>query len=304
MTKIYNIDSIEAYDKLLGFETLHPMVCVHDLADCKNPEAFAGPREWRYGVYALFLKLGVCGDLTYGHQKYDYSEGTVTSFAPGQVVQSTGRADGANPEVYALLFSPDFIHGTSLGRSIHSYHYFAYTSHEALHLSERERETYKEVLAQIRKELEHPIDAHSRRLVCANIEMLLEYCQRFYDRQFILREDNNLEVLARFEKELNAYFYGNTVYMGGLPTVKYFADKCFLSANYFGDLVKKQTGRSPMEYIQAKVIDVAKEQLKSTDRSIGDIGYRLGFEYSQHFSRYFKKIVGMTPKQYREREVG
>lgn len=303
--KIYTLDSIEAYNKLIGVETLHPMVTVVDLNKTTHPEVFAGSSEWRYGVYALFLKMGVCGDLTYGHQKYDYSEGTVTSFAPGQVVGVERQDEEPHvPNCYALLFDRDFIHGTSLGRSIGSYHYFDYTSHEALHLSERERETYKECLRKIQEEIERPVDKHSRKLICASIEILLEYCQRFYDRQFIMREDANLAVIARFERELNEYFQKHATYMGGLPTVKYFAERCFLSPNYFGDLVKKETGKTPMDFIQDKVIDIAKEQLRGSDQTIAEIAYHLGFEYTQHFSRYFKKMTGMTPKEYRQPLLG
>lgn len=287
---------------MLGVETFHPLVTVLNLKEARNRDLLEKERVTRYGVYALFLKNTRSCILNYGHRPYDYSNGTVTSFAPGQVVESK-PIPGMDPSIEALLFHPDLLKGTSLGRNINNYHFFDYTSNEALHMSETERRTYKECLRQIQQEVERPVDRFSRRLICQNIELLLNYCLRFYERQFITREDDNRSVLARFEKELNSYFCGNTVYMGGLPSVKYFAERCFLSPNYFGDLIKAQTGKSPKDYIQAKVIDVAKEQLKSSDRTITEIAYGLGFEYTQHFSRYFKKLVGMTPKEYRDKEI-
>jgi AraC-like DNA-binding protein len=166
-------------------------------------------------------------------------------------------------------------------------------------MSERERQTYMDCITKIQQEIERPIDKFSRRLICQNIELLLDYCLRFYDRQFITREEDNHDVLVRFEKELNTYFNSETGVAAGLPTVKYFAEKCFLSPNYFGDLVKKETGKTPQEYIQMRVIDKAKEWLANTDEPVTQIAYKLGFDYSQHFSRYFKRIVGMTPTEYR-----
>ncbi|MGI6223275.1 MAG: helix-turn-helix domain-containing protein [Prevotella sp.] len=295
---IINIDSVDTYNRLMGFETRHPLVAVVDLSKA-NQDVARAEKTFNYGVYALWLKQVKCGDLTYGRMPYDFQDGTVTSFAPGQVVHFKPAPD-YKPNALGLLFHPDLIRGTSLGKEIQHYDFFSYSSREALHLSEDERGTFRQCLAQIEKELEHAIDRHSRKLICRNIELLLDHCMRFYDRQFVTRKVANRDVLARFEMLLNNYFDGRRPFTDGLPSVRYFAEECFLSPNYFGDLVKKETGRSPMEYIQAKIVDLAKEQLAGTERPISDIAYSLGFQYCQHFNRYFKRSVGKTPSQFRK----
>ena len=301
MAQTVIIDSISDYNALVGMETRHPLVTVIDPAACGRalPE---GEVAYDYRVYALFLKQTYCGDITYGRQPYDYQEGTVTSFAPGQVVR-VNLKPGLRSHVPGLLFHPDLIHGTSLGRNIGRYSFFDYSSREALHLSDEEKDIFKNCLRAISSELDRPIDRHSRQLICRNIELLLDYCLRFYDRQFITRHDANSDVLTRFERELNRYFADDMARRGGLPTVKYFAERCFLSPNYFGDLVKKETGRSPQELIQSKIIDMAKDELMGTDKPISEIAYTLGFQYSQHFNRYFKRGVGKTPSEYRKEEA-
>lgn len=299
MDNIFKIDSIDEYNKYFGFETRHPLVTVIDMS--RATRNFT-PAEltYNYGVYALFLKQTYCGDITYGRMPYDYQEGTVTSFAPGQVVTFKPRHD-VKPNALGLLFHPDLIRGTSLGQEIKQYSFFAYSSREALHLSEQEKEIYKDCLDKIRIETERPIDNHSKKLICRNIELLLDYCMRFYERQFITRTVANRDVLTRFEEELDKYFQGNTAAAKGLPSVKMFAEKCFLSPNYFGDLVKKETGRTPQEYIQNKIIALAKEELLGTTKAVNEISYGLGFQYSQHFNRYFKRSTGMTPNEYRRK---
>ena len=299
MDNIFKIDSIDEYNKYFGFETRHPLVTVIDMS--RATRNFT-PSEltYNYGVYALFLKQTYCGDITYGRMPYDYQEGTVTSFAPGQVVTFKPRHD-VKPNALGLLFHPDLIRGTSLGQEIKQYSFFAYSSREALHLSEQEKKIYKDCLDKIRIETERPIDNHSKKLICRNIELLLDYCMRFYERQFITRTVANRDVLARFEEELDKYFQGNTAAAKGLPSVKLFAEKCFLSPNYFGDLVKKETGRTPQEYIQNKIIALAKEELLGTTKTVNEISYGLGFQYSQHFNRYFKRSTGMTPNEYRRK---
>ena len=169
-------------------------------------------------------------------------------------------------------------------------------------MSERERAIYLDCIEKIKEEISRPIDKFSRKLICRNIELLLDYCMRFYDRQFITRELENSSVMATFEQALNDYFHNSeAVFINGLPSVKHFADKCRLSSNYFGDLVKKETGKTPMEFIQQKVIVIAKEELHSTDATITEVAYRLGFQSSQHFNRYFKRNTGMTPTEFRKR---
>lgn len=301
MEQLITIDSIESYNSFFGLETRHPLVAVVDMAQATNtrlPDEMA----YDYRVYALFLKQTYCGDITYGRQPYDYQEGTVTSFAPGQMVHV--KLDGKTKiNARGLLFHPDLIRGTSLGHDIGQYSFFDYSSREALHLSDEEKSIFCDCLNKIEMELERPIDRHSKQLICRNIELLLDYCMRFYDRQFITRHEANHDVLTRFEHELNAYFSGNRAEHDGLPSVKYFAERCFLSPNYFGDLVKKETGRSPQEFIQGKIIDLAKDELAGSGKSVTEIAYKLGFQYPQHFNRYFKRSVGMTPMEYRRSEA-
>lgn len=292
---IINLKSIDQYNRLYGLETLHPLVAVIDL---KNATTYPTHFTLNYGVYALFLKQTRCGDLRYGRQPYDYQEGTVTSFAPGQVVE-VKMEEGTRPLAQGLLFHPDLIRGTSLGREIKRYSFFSYASNEALHLSDEEKQIYLDCLSNIQAELQHPIDKHSRRLIVRNIELLLDYCMRFYERQFITRATANKDVLTKFEEELDWYFQSQLPQEQGLPTVKYFADRACLSPNYFGDLVKKETGRTAQEYIQDKLINIAKEEILSQTRNVSEIAYRLGFQYPQHFTRIFKKRVGCTPGEYR-----
>lgn len=301
MDNIFKIDSIDEYNKYFGFETRHPLVTVIDMS--RATRNFT-PAEltYNYGVYALFLKQTYCGDITYGRMPYDYQEGTVTSFAPGQVVTFKPRHD-VKPNALGLLFHPDLIRGTSLGQEIKQYSFFSYSSTEALHLSEQEKMIYKDCLEKIKIETERPIDNHSKKLICRNIELLLDYCMRFYERQFITRKVVNRDILTKFENELDAYFEGDTAAVNGLPKVKYFAEKCFLSPNYFGDLIKRETGRTPQEYIQNKIMNLAKGELLGTRKTINEISYGLGFQYSQHFNRYFKRNTGMTPSEYRKASV-
>lgn len=301
MEQMVKINSIDEYNKMFGFETKHPLVTVVDLnkttSDDYPPEV-----TYNYGVYAIFLKQSICGDITYGRQPYDYQEGTVTSFAPGQVVHVSHKPNFI-PDCIGLLFHPDLIKGTSLGHDIRQYSFFSYSSREALHLSDEERVIFKDCLNKIQIELNHPVDSHSKKLICRNIELLLDYCMRFYERQFITRKSANRDVLEKFETLLDRYFDEKKAATEGLPSVKYFAEECFLSPNYFGDLVKKETGSSPQDYIRAKIIDLAKEELLYSEKNINEIAYDLGFQYSQHFNRYFKKAVGVTPSSFRKEAV-
>ena len=293
---VIKLDKVEQYNDLFGLETLHPLVSVVDLKEStRYPTHFI----INYGVYALYLKDIKCGDIRYGKQKYDYQDGTVVSFAPGQVAE-VEMLDGMKPMATGLLFHPDLIRGTSLGENIRQYSFFSYSSAEALHLSETEKEIFIDCLHKIKLELLRPIDKHSKRLISRNIELLLDYCMRFYERQFITRREANRDVLTKFEALLDAYFMENMPERNGLPTVRYFADKVCLSPNYFGDLIKKETGKTAQEYIQNKIMDVAKQQIVGTDKTMSQIAYELGFQYSQHFNRIFKKNVGCTPNEYRK----
>lgn len=300
MHKIINLDTVDRYNKLYGLETFHPLVNVVDLTKAKS---MVNHVQMTYGIYALFLKNGKSCDIKYGRRNYDYQEGTIVSFAPGQVVEVNMKKEELNPKVDGLIFHPDIIRGTSLGKNIHQYGFFSYSANEALHLSERERGIVMDLFQKIKMELEHAIDKHSKQLIAMNIELLLNYCMRFYERQFITRETINKDVLQKFEQYINEYWDSNLAQNEGLPSVKYFADKVFLSPNYFGDLVKKETGKSAQEYIQYKMIERAKDLIVGTELTMSEIAYELGFHYPQHFGRLFKKQVGVTPNEYRQEAV-
>ena len=296
MDKILNLDSVDLYNKLYGLETLNPLVSVIDLNKATSSVDLI---RFYYGIYALYLKLEKACDIKYGRQTYDYQEGTIVCFAPGQTAETNPTTDKVQVNAHGILFHPDLLRGTSLGKSIKKYTFFSYEVNEALHLSEEERSIVMDCLKIIRMELEHGVDKHSKTLLVNHIELLLNYCMRFYERQFITRGKTNRDVLTRFENLLDEYFESALAEQDGLPTVKYFADKLCLSSNYFGDMFKKETGKSPQEYIQEKVIELAKERISDTADTVSQIAYSLGFQYPQHFCRLFKKRVGYTPSEYR-----
>ena len=282
MNKIIKLESVDQYNSLYGLETLHPLVSVVDLTKATKS---INHIQMNYGLYALFLKETKSCDIKYGRQYYDYQEGTIVCFAPGQSASVEMLEDEIQPQVFGIVFHPDLIRGTSLGKSIKKYTYFSYAVSEALHLSEQEKEIVMDCLKKIQIELEHAIDKHSKELIAMNIELLLNYCMRFYERQFITRNNVNKDALTKFEQLLDDYFESQLPMQDGLPSVKYFADKIHLSPNYFGDMIKKDTGKTPQEHIQEKIIELAKERIIGTDNTVSEISYALGFQYPQHLSR-------------------
>jgi AraC-like DNA-binding protein len=294
MNEIIKINTVTEYNNLVGQETLNPLVSVIDF---EKTEPFCYFKR-QLGLYAIFLKDSKCGKMTYGCSNYDYEEGTLIFIAPGQVygVESETKQKGVGK---ALIFHPDLIHGTSLGRNIKDYTFFSYEVNEALHLSTRERTIIDDCLEKIGYELEHAIDVHSKTLIVSYIELFLNYCKRFYDRQFISRSNVNKDILTRFEKVLDEYISKGMTFESGLPTVKYCAEKLFLSPNYLGDLLKKETGKPALEHIQLKLIEAAKERIYDQSKSISEIAYELGFKHPQHFTRMFKKNTGYSPVEFR-----
>ena len=300
MNKVVNFNTITEYNVFNNNETLHPLISVIDFSKA-DERSWEGEKSVRiyYGFYCIFLKDIKCGDLRYGCNYYDYQEGTLVFVAPGQVMEVETDGKVYQPKGHALVFHPDLIHGTSLFKSINDYHFFSYNANEALHLSERERQIVLDSFSKIQSELQLGVDKHSKKLIASNIELFLNYCERFYDRQFITRENINKGILEKFEEVLNTYFSSDKPNIIGLPSVSYCADELHLSANYFGDLIKKETGKSAQEYIQNKIIDVAKNKILGNNLTVNEIAYQLGFKYPQHFSRLFKQRVGYTPNEYR-----
>ncbi len=295
MEEIIKLDNIAKYNAMRGVETLHPLVTVIDLSKAKPMAA----KTFNFGMYAVFLKELNCGELKYGRNHYDYQEGTLVFIAPGQVMGIQPNVKTFEPKGWALLFHPQLIEGTPLGKHIQDYSFFSYDVNEALHLSEKERQIVLDCFGKIQYELEQSIDKHSKKLIASNIELFLNYCTRFYDRQFITRDNAHEGILERFENLLNNYFSSENPANIGLPSVAYCADELNLSSNYFGDLIKKETGKSAQEYIQSKIIYVAKERIFDHNKSVSEIAYDLGFKYPQHFTRLFKQKVGVTPNEYR-----
>lgn len=294
---LLNIETVTEYDDMLGMETLHPLVSVIDLSRAKPMRHM----RHTFSFYVVFLKDEKNCDIIYGRQHYDYQKGSVVCLAPGQVIGIEDTGEDFQPQGWALCFHPDLIRGTNLGRNIKEYTFFSYAVNEALHLSERERDTFIDCLKKIQEELGHSIDRLSKRLITNNIELLLNYCLRFYERQFITRQDANRDILTRFEALLDAYFTGDNALQNGLPSVKYCAGELCLSPNYFGDLIKKETGKTALEYIQRKIVSMAKELLLLPSNSVSQVSYQLGFQYPQHFTRVFKKATGITPNEWRGR---
>ena len=297
MEEITKLESIDQYDHLFGLETLHPLVNVIDFSKATKTVEYY---RMNIGFYSLFLKEAKCGDLRYGRKYYDYQEGTVVCMAPGQVVGIDNRKQTPpRTKSIGLLFHPDLIRGTSLGQNIKHYSFFSYEVNEALHLSKQEQQTVIDCLTKIDEETYDKADRHSNLIIASAIELLLNYCIRFYDRQFITRKKENKDALSSFEALLNDYFMSDKPSKFGTPTVAYCADQLHLSANYFGDMIKKETGSSAQEYILTKTMDTAKELLADPNKSVSDVAYALGYQYPQYFSKAFKRIIGCSPNEYR-----
>lgn len=299
MEKIEKLDTIDKYNRLLGAETLHPLVAVTDFSNFKSIPHF----KKEFGFYCVFYKELHCGTIEYGRSKYDYQEGTLLFIAPGQVAGVDDGGVSRYPRGMVLMFHPDLLYGTPLARLMKNYTFFSYDSNEALHISEREKDIILNCFKEIAVELEHAIDKHTKRIVASYIETLLNHCVRFYDRQFITREIPNKGILSRFDKFLNDWYDSGNAKENGIPSVQMCADRMCLSPNYFGDLVKKELGKSPTEYIRLFVIGKAKELLAEGSLNISEIAYELGFSYPHHLTRVFKKVTGLTTKEFQLKSI-
>jgi AraC-like DNA-binding protein len=293
MSKILQVNNVSDYEHYVGYKNLHPLVSVIPY------EAVTPIRHSRtkFNVYALFLRDDRLEELSYGAGRYDYGEGTLIAVSPGQIGGVEDNGEVFDIKGWALLFHPELLRGTSLENKMSQFTYFSYHINEALHMTSGERKIIIKCFQLIKDELENEDKLNQNAIVISLIEAVLGYCLRFYNRQFTARKIENSDVLVRFEQVLNDYYNAEKQLTDGIPTVKYCSEQLFLSANYFGDLVKKETGNSPNHFIQNFIINKAKSELFA-NRSVSEAAFNLGFEYSQAFSRFFKLHTGKTPLEY------
>jgi AraC-like DNA-binding protein len=278
----------------------HPLITVIDFAST-DEQRLAGA-SISTGFYSVMFKNYCSNRIKYGRQYYDFQEGSLLCVAPGQVITLDSEFDHrVQREGWGVFFHPDLLRGTSLQQITRKYRFFSYATNEALHLSEKEKNNLLDVVDRLRNEIAENTDSHSHTLIVSNLELLLNYCRRYYDRQFITRKSAIKGILAQFENELEAWFRSGDTSVAGLPSVRILAEKLHVSPNYLSDMLKKETGKNAQDHIHSFLIEEAKNLLAGTDLSVSAMAYTLGFEYPQYFSRLFKSRTGMTPGEFRKR---
>lgn len=297
--KILKVNKPSDYSSYLGITDRHPLVSVIEY-DRISP-VLTTLND--YKVYGIFLRGDSLVDLTYGCGLYDYKEGTLLAVAPGQLGGKEDNGEKVNISGWSLLFHPDLLHGSSLEKKIKGYTFFEYSMNEALHMTEEELDIIIGLMRSIETEINKPRDSHQDNLIVNYIELMLNFCQRFYDRQFLTRKLENSDILSRFHEELKAYYSSELQMKHGMPTLQHMAERLCLSPNYLGDLIKRTTGTNASKYIQRIVIQEAKNLL-SSGQNISQTAYCLGFDYPQHFTRFFKREEGITPKEYLKQRKG
>ena len=303
MSEIFRIKTISQFHELLNLPAPeHPLISFIDDAATKKyaqlDDAMYGAR-FASDLYTIMYKDKISGSLGYGRNSYDYQEGTLIFASPGQVLTSPQKEEVKNKEGWSLLFHPDLLLKSSLADKMDGYSYFSYEVNEALHLSDKEQNFIIQVVEQIKLEYAQNLDKHSQNLIISNLELLLNYCLRFYDRQFITRTNYNSDFVMQFESELKAYFKSEQLQEYGLPTANYFGNCLNMSTNYLSDFLKKETGKGIKEHIDGQVVSKAKTMLLNSSQSVSEVAYTLGFDYPQSFTRLFKKKMGVSPAEYR-----
>ena len=300
-TKIQRIKTISEYHRLRGLpKPEHPLISLINFENISySPES--EPTSWVMDFYSFAMKRNFGSKIKYGQQEYDFDEGILFFIAPGQVFSvGVNRDKVFKPSGWMLLVHPDFLWNTPLAKTIKQYEYFDYAVNEALFLSDKEEKTIINVLQNIEQEYHSNIDKFSEGVIIAQLELLLTYADRFYHRQFITRKISHHQILNRLEEFLNNYFKGDEIFNKGIPTVQLIAEHLNISANYLSRLLQLLTGQSTKQFIQDKIIDQAKEKLSTTDLSVGEIAYGLGFEHPQSFSKLFKVKTNLSPMKFRQ----
>lgn len=293
MRNILKIRNVNDYSRWLGHTDNHPLVSVIDYAEISPVRHCLN----HYSIYGIFFHEAAEIDLAYGCGKYDYRKGTLICVAPGQIGGKEDNGEEVSLTGWALLFHPDLLHGTPLEKEIRNYSFFDYRVNEALHMTDEEHDIFVSLMRQIRDELQNRHDELQDAIITGYIGLMLNYCQRFYNRQFLTRKLENSDILVKFDNLLRCYYDEQRQLTRGFPTVQYCADKLCMSPNYFGDLIKKTTGETASSYIRQYVIQRAQNSL-AAGTSIAETASELGFEYPQHFSRMFKQQTGITPSEY------
>lgn len=295
--KPYRIKSITGVHRLMGLpKPQHPLIGVIDLKGLKDEREIEAVI---FDFYVVSLKRG-CDKLLYGQQKYDFDEGLMAFMAPGQVLRGEAGGIPEKLEGWMLFIHPDFLWNTMLAKKIRQYEYFDYAANEALFLSDKEETIINGIVELIKNEYHANIDKFSQDVIIAQLELMFTYAQRFYERQFITRKISSSQLLSRLEDLLTAYFDNEALLAKGLPSVQYIASQLNISVKYLGSLLKQLTGQTTQQHIHAKLIEKAKEKLSTTDLSVSEIAYSLGFEHSQSFSKLFKSKTRQSPLEFRQ----
>ena len=300
MSNIIHLQTISEIFVLfgLGNDIHHPLVGVVDFS--KVNQQIDCEIKMSADYYSIMFKNYPDNKIKYGRKNVDFQDGSLICIAPNQVIEIDNSEQASeNIMGWGLFFHPDLIRATSLNDKMKDYSFFSYETSEALHLSEKEKHVLFDCVSKINTELEENIDVHSQNIIVSTIELLLNYCSRFYGRQFITRNSSNNSVLVQFEKILNRYFKQDKMQEKGLPTVKYLSEQVHLSPGYLSDLLKKETGKNTQDHIHFYLIEEAKSKLISTNKSVSEIAYELGFDYPQYFNKLFKQKTGKTPVEFR-----